>query len=65
MATHSDCYHYNWGGGEFDRPSYPSVYGARCEHFNTFFSHNGVSVSPSCKGCKGFKRRRKKAKTKT
>ena len=53
QETRKDCNFYNFGGeiGNKERPTYPDVYGARCEKFNEFFSKRGSQLEPDCSNC--------------
>lgn len=52
-----NCFYYNLGGeGTKERPSYPSIYGARCEYYNNFFyEDNKGKLRPNCNKCKNIK----------
>ena len=50
------CIYYNCGGNiERCYPSYPKVYGARCEFHDKFFDLEENNLSPICYGCKNKK----------
>ena len=52
--TASNCYYYNWNNNPNFEYVCPTVYGARCEFYDKFFSaknQNGEDLDPDCTLC--------------
>lgn len=51
--TNPSCPFYNWGGNpEKGYPSYPRIYGARCEKEKEFFERDAEgNLKPDCSTC--------------